>query len=85
MSATTTAATLPAIQAIIASELGIEPAAVLPHLPLDGDDLGCDALDVAAILVAVETRWRIDIPEHEAPDHITVGALADLVAARTAP
>ncbi|MGB8940446.1 MAG: phosphopantetheine-binding protein [Streptomyces sp.] len=45
------------------------------------DDLGFDSLIMLEVIVAVEERWGISIPEKEAEKFATVRAVVDYVAA----
>lgn len=48
-------------------------------------DLGADSLDMIQILMELEDRYRIAIPQDQAARLVTVGDAFDFVAARMAP
>lgn len=48
-------------------------------------DLGADSLDMIQILMELEDRYRIAIPQDQAAQLVTVGDAFDYVAARMVP
>jgi acyl carrier protein len=82
--ATTSTALLPRIREIVATALGLQPHQVEPQHTLCGEVLGCDTLDVAEILCALEAEYDIDITDEEAGEDPTVARLAEIVAAKAA-
>lgn len=47
------------------------------------DDLGCDSLDAIELIIAVESEWKITIPDDDADNFETVGELVDYITRRT--
>ncbi|MGH9135772.1 MAG: acyl carrier protein [Acidimicrobiales bacterium] len=58
--------------------LGVEPEAVTPEAHF-GDDLDADSLALVEIIMAVEDRLDITVPEEDLKDVRTVGAALDLL------
>ena len=61
--------------------LGVEPAAVTPEAHFS-DDLDADSLALVEIIMAIEDRLDIQVPEEELKDVRTVGSALDLLAAK---
>ena len=66
------------IREILASELSIKPELVRLESKLN-DDLGADSLDAAEVVLALEEKFGIEIPEEEAVGVVTVGDIMELV------
>ncbi|MGC8867538.1 MAG: acyl carrier protein [Elusimicrobiales bacterium] len=47
------------------------------------DDLGADSLDIAELIMAMETRFDIEIPDEDAQKIKTVGDAVDYLVSRT--
>jgi acyl carrier protein len=75
------------LQEVASEILGVEPAAVTADAKFK-DDLDADSLDLVEVVMALEEKLDISIPEDELADILTVGQAADVVldklAARTA-
>lgn len=63
--------------------LGVEPDAVVEEASFK-DDLDADSLDLVELVMGLEERLDITIPEEELSDIKTVGQAVDLVIAKTA-
>ncbi len=63
--------------------LGVEPDAVVEEASFK-DDLDADSLDLVELVMGLEERLDITIPEEELSDVKTVGQAVDLVVAKTA-
>jgi acyl carrier protein len=63
------------------SVLGSDPAAVTPEAHF-GDDLDADSLALVEIIMAVEDRLDITVPEEDLKDVRTVGSALDLLEAK---
>jgi len=63
--------------------LGCDPAAVKPEAHF-ADDLDADSLALVEIIMAVEDRLDIQVPEDELKDVRTVGAALDLLEGKVA-
>ncbi len=63
--------------------LGVEPDAVVEEASFK-EDLDADSLDLVELVMGLEERLDITIPEEELSDIKTVGQAVDLVVAKTA-
>ncbi len=63
--------------------LGVEPDAVVEEASFK-DDLDADSLDLVELVMGLEERLDITIPEDELAEIKTVGQAVDLVLAKTA-
>jgi acyl carrier protein len=61
--------------------LGCDPAAVTPEAHF-ADDLDADSLALVEIIMAVEDRLDIQVPEEELKDVRTVGSAIDVLAGK---
>ena len=78
-----TDADLPAFTAIIVDVLQVDAAAVTLEARF-GDDLEADSLDLVELMMAIEERFDIEIPEEDLEGVATVGQAWDLVQAKLA-
>ena len=69
------------IRAHLASELEVDPARVADDTRFK-EDLEADSLDLVELVMELEDRYGIRIPDEEAARILTVGQAADYVAAR---
>ncbi len=60
------------IQAVIAEQLNVDAAQVTPEAKLV-KDLGADSLDVVELIMALEERFGIEIPDEQAEKIVNVG------------
>ncbi len=63
--------------------LGVEPDAVVEEASFK-EDLGADSLDLVELVMALEERLDITIPEEELGDIKTVGQAVDVVVGKLA-
>jgi acyl carrier protein len=63
--------------------LGVEADAVVEGASFK-DDLGADSLDLVEVVMALEERLDLAIPEEELSDIATVGQAIDVVLAKVA-
>ena len=68
---------------VIAEQLSIEESKITPQSSLV-DDLKADALDVAALMLELEERYNVEIPDEELGNLVTVGDIAAYLETKTA-
>ena len=60
------------VKAIIAEQLGVKPEEVTPEASFV-DDLGADSLDTVELIMELENRFNIQIPDEDQEKIQTVG------------
>jgi acyl carrier protein len=65
--------------AIVAATLGVERSGITRDTSLV-DDLGADSLDWVTLIMALEDRFAVDIPDEDAAELRTVKQVMDYVA-----
>ncbi|KHL80285.1 acyl carrier protein [Helicobacter pylori] len=60
------------MQAVIAEQLEIDVSQVTPEAKLV-KDLGADSLDIVELIMALEERFGIEIPDEQAEKIVNVG------------
>ena len=60
------------VQAVLAKQLRVDPADVIPEARIK-KDLGADSLDILQLLMRIEDRYGITIPDEELATFETVG------------
>ncbi|WRC05477.1 acyl carrier protein [Helicobacter pylori] len=60
------------MQAVIAEQLGIDVSQVTPEAKFV-KDLGVDSLDIVELIMALEERFGIEIPDEQAEKIVNVG------------
>lgn len=68
---------------VIAEQLSIDPGKVTPQSNLV-DDLKADSLDVAALMLELEERYNVEIPDEELGNLKTVSDIAAYLEKKTA-
>ena len=68
---------------VIAEQLSIEESKITPQSSLV-DDLKADSLDVAALMLELEERYNVEIPDEELGSLVTVGDIAAYLEKKTA-
>ena len=76
-------ADLAGFREIIVEVLGVDSSAVTLEARF-GDDLEADSLDLVELMMAIEERFDIEIPEEELEGVATVGQAWDLVQGKLA-
>jgi acyl carrier protein len=71
------------IQSIVAEQLGIEDAEIMPSSHFI-DDLGADGLDLMEVIMAVEEEFEVEIPESDSHQFAMVQDIVDFLVARVA-
>jgi acyl carrier protein len=66
---------------VLASELGVDADKVTPDARFK-EDLDADSLDLVEVVLALEEKFGIEIPDDEIAGVKTVGEAADLVVAK---
>ncbi|AFI07477.1 acyl carrier protein [Helicobacter pylori] len=60
------------IQAVIAEQLNVDATQVTPEAEFV-KDLGADSLDVVELIMALEEKFNIEIPDEQAEKIVNVG------------
>ncbi|MBI2447407.1 MAG: acyl carrier protein [Candidatus Omnitrophica bacterium] len=60
------------VKAIIVEQLGVKPEEVTPAASFI-DDLGADSLDTVELVMALEEKFGVEIPDEDAEKMRTVG------------
>ncbi len=68
------------IKAIIAEQLSAEPDKITPETSII-DDLGADSLDVVELVMALEEKFGLEIPDEDAEKINTVSDIVSYVEA----
>ncbi len=71
-----------AVRELGAEVLSVEPAQITEEARF-GDDLEADSLDLTELVMALEDRFDIEVPEDALENVKTVGDVIDIVVART--
>ncbi len=66
------------IQAVIAEQLNVDTAQVTPEAEFV-KDLGADSLDVVELIMALEEKFGIEIPDEQAEKIVNVGDVVKYV------
>lgn len=61
-----------AVKSIVVNQLGVEESSVVTSAKFI-DDLGADSLDIVELVMAMEDKFEIDIPDEEAENIKSVG------------
>jgi acyl carrier protein len=59
------------IKAIVAEQLGVEAEKITPEASF-ANDLGADSLDTVELVMALEEKFAVEIPDEEAEKIVTV-------------
>ncbi|ELS32006.1 MULTISPECIES: acyl carrier protein [Pseudanabaena] len=66
------------VQEIVASQLGVKPEEVRPAASF-ANDLGADSLDTVELVMALEEKFGVEIPDESAEKIITVQDAVDYI------
>ncbi len=66
------------IQAVIAEQLNVDTAQVTPEAEFV-KDLGADSLDVVELIMALEEKFGIEIPDEQAEKIVNVGGVVKYI------
>ncbi|MBD2152479.1 acyl carrier protein [Pseudanabaena sp. FACHB-1277] len=66
------------VQEIVASQLGVEEAEVKPEASF-ANDLGADSLDTVELVMALEEKFGVEIPDEDAEKIATVQDAVDYI------
>ncbi|HOO76602.1 MAG TPA: acyl carrier protein [bacterium] len=61
------------VREVIVEQLGVNPDEVTPEASFI-EDLGADSLDTVELVMALEEKFEIDVPDEDAEKLTTVGA-----------
>lgn len=70
-----------ALKEVLVEKLQVEADTVTEDANLF-DDLGLDSIDLMTVVMAIEERFDIEVPDDELEDVTTIGQAADLLAAK---
>lgn len=70
------------VRAILVEQLGVDPAEVTVDSSFQ-EDLNADSLDLVELIMEMEDRFKIKIPDEEAEKIATVGQAVDYVMANS--
>lgn len=68
------------IRAILVEQLGVDPSEVSESSSFQ-EDLNADSLDLVELIMEMEDRFKVKIPDEEAEKITTVGQAVDFVLA----
>jgi len=70
------------IQAILVEQLGVDASEVVETASFS-EDLNADSLDLVEMIMEMEDKFGVKIPDEEAEKIVTVGNAVDYVIARS--
>lgn len=71
------------VQKIVAEQLGVDAAEVIPQANF-ANDLGADSLDTVELVMALEEEFEIEIPDDAAEKMMTVQEAVDYINGKVA-
>ncbi len=66
------------VKKIIVEQLGVDEAQVTPEARFI-DDLGADSLDTVELIMALEEKFGVEVPDEDAEKLTTVGAAVEYI------
>ena len=70
------------VKAIIVEQLGVKPEEVTPNASFV-DDLGADSLDTVELVMALEEKFDLEIPDEDAEKITTVSQTVTYIKEKT--
>ncbi len=70
------------IQAILVEQLGVDASEVVETASFS-EDLNADSLDLVEMIMEMEDKFGVKIPDEEAEKIVTVGDAVDYIVARS--
>jgi len=71
------------VKEVVVEHLGVNPDEVTPEASFI-DDLGADSIDTVELVMALEEKFEIKVPEEDAEKLTTVGAAIDYIKSHVA-
>lgn len=68
------------VRSILVEQLGVDPSEVTEEASFQ-EDLNADSLDLVELIMEMEDRFKVKIPDEEAEKILTVGNAVDFVLA----
>jgi len=68
------------VRSILVEQLGVDPSEVTEQASFQ-EDLNADSLDLVELIMEMEDRFKVKIPDEEAEKIVTVGNAVDFVLA----
>ena len=73
---------LPELQSILVEQLGVDASEVVETASFS-EDLNADSLDLVEMIMEMEDKFGVKIPDEEAEKIVTVGDAVDYIVARS--
>jgi len=70
------------VKEVVVEQLGVNPDEVTPEASFI-DDLGADSLDTVELVMALEEKFDIQVPDEDAEKLTTVGAAIEYIKANS--
>lgn len=68
------------VKGIIQEQLGVEDEAAITTEATFVDDLSADSLDIVELIMSLEEKFALEIPDEEAEKIVTVGDVVKYIA-----
>lgn len=66
------------VKKIVIEKLGVKPEEVTPEARFI-DDLGADSLDTVELIMALEEKFEVEVPDEDAENLTTVGKAVEYI------
>ncbi|MCL2629561.1 MAG: acyl carrier protein [Alphaproteobacteria bacterium] len=73
--------TFETMKQVIVEKLNVKPEDVTPEKSFQ-QDLGADSLDLVELIMELESKWNITIPDEDAAKLLTVGNAVEYIDAK---